>query len=271
MNKNLKLDRRWWSSETWIGLPFIGVPTLRSSKGRGRVANCRKVSRSKLASSDVLLRKNFYPRPGSKQRSCKFIRLPIRLPPLLVCPNLLTQTPDSQLFEGATEPLWPGWPQRTNPTHPDPIWTPFLTRFRPEFDPILTRNCPKRSELGQQAVGKYGRTVVRVYPAECGEQLGRGPLKIGSSKSLVLKSFWVERTFWDSSLPVSFTHWDTPALLTPPLPLPQVKFRSQSGQKSGISKPVVWGTCGLHSGFPWFSSIPWFPWFPRIQHSTPCL
>ena len=40
---------------------------------------------------------------------------------------------------------------------------------------------------------------------------------------------------------------------------------------SGISKPVVWGTRGLHPGFSWFSSFSWFPWFPRIQHSTPCL
>ena len=28
---------------------------------------------------------------------------------------------------------------------------------------------------------------------------------------------------------------------------------------SGISKPVVWGTRGLHPGFPWFSSFSWFP------------
>ena len=28
---------------------------------------------------------------------------------------------------------------------------------------------------------------------------------------------------------------------------------------SGLSKPVVWGTRGLHPGFPWFSSFPWFP------------
>ena len=57
-----------------------------------------------------------------------------------------------------------------------------------------------------------------MYPAECGEQLGTDPSKIGSSKSLVLKSFSVEGTLWDSSLPVSLTLWDTPALFTPPLP-----------------------------------------------------
>ena len=39
------------------------------------------------------------------------------------------------------------------------------------------------------AMGKYGCTEVRVYPAECGEQLRTDPSKIGSSKSLVLESF----------------------------------------------------------------------------------
>ena len=35
--------------------------------------------------------------------------------------------------------------------------------------------------------GKYRCRKVRVYPAECGEQLGRDPSKNGSSKSLVFK------------------------------------------------------------------------------------
>ena len=69
--------------------------------------------------------------------------------------------------------------------------------------------------------GKYGCTEVRVYPAECGEQLGTDPSKIGSSQSLVLKSFSGEGTLWDSSLPISLTLWDTRALFAPPLPLPQ--------------------------------------------------
>ena len=38
--------------------------------------------------------------------------------------------------------------------------------------------------------GKYGCTKVRVYSAECSEQLGRDPSKNGSSKSLVSKSFF---------------------------------------------------------------------------------
>ena len=45
---------------------------------------------------------------------------------------------------------------------------------------------------------------------------------------------------------VGCTLWDGPVPCTPVLP-------------SGISKPVVWGTHGLHSGFLWFSSLPWFP------------
>ena len=60
-----------------------------------------------------------------------------------------------------------------------------------------------------------------MHPAEGGEQLGRDPSKIGSSKSLVLKSFSGEGTVWESSLPVSLTLWDTPALFTTPRPLPQ--------------------------------------------------
>ena len=35
-----------------------------------------------------------------------------------------------------------------------------------------------------------------MYPAECGEQLGRDPSNIGSSKSLVLKSFSREGTLY---------------------------------------------------------------------------
>ena len=68
--------------------------------------------------------------------------------------------------------------------------------------------------------GKYGCSKVQVYPGECGEQLGRDSLKNGSSKSLVLKSFWTgEGTLWDSSLLFALTLWDTPVLCTPPLPL----------------------------------------------------
>ena len=67
-----------------------------------------------------------------------------------------------------------------------------------------------------------GHKKVRVYPEECGQQLGTDPSKNGSSKSLVLKSFSGERTLWDSSLPVSLTVWDTPVLCTPPLPLSQL-------------------------------------------------
>ena len=60
-----------------------------------------------------------------------------------------------------------------------------------------------------------------MYPAECSEQLGRDPSKIGSSKSLVLKGFSREGTLWDSSPLVTLTLWDTPVPCTPPLPLPQ--------------------------------------------------
>ena len=80
-----------------------------------------------------------------------------------------------------------------------------------------------------------------MYPAECGEQLGRVPSKIGSSKPLVLKSFFSgEGTLWDPSLPVSLsvTLWGTPALSTPPLPLPQSRFRGNSQSRSKVGPTV---------------------------------
>ena len=67
---------------------------------------------------------------------------------------------------------------------------------------------------GSTGVQRYGR-----IPWSAANNLGEIPKKSGSSKSLVLKSFWVERTFGDSSLLVSLTLWDTPVLFTPPLPL----------------------------------------------------
>ena len=36
----------------------------------------------------------------------------------------------------------------------------------------------------------------------------------------------------------------------------------------GISEPVLWGTRGLHPGFQWFSSSPWFPLGDRHDWTT---
>ena len=72
---------------------------------------------------------------------------------------------------------------------------------------------------GSTGVQRYGRVSRGVR-----QTTWERSLKNWSSKSLVLKSFWVERTFWDSSLLVSLTLWDTPVLFTPPLPLP-LEFR----------------------------------------------
>ena len=58
-----------------------------------------------------------------------------------------------------------------------------------------------------------------MYPAECGEQLGRDCSKFGSSKSFVLKSL-LGRAHIDSSPLVSLTLWDTLVLVTTPLPSP---------------------------------------------------
>ena len=54
-------------------------------------------------------------------------------------------------------------------------------------------------------------------------------LKIWELQISCFEEFWgVERTFWDSSLLVSLTLWDTPTLFTPPLPLPQVEGFARS-------------------------------------------
>ena len=72
------------------------------------------------------------------------------------------------------------------------------------------------------ATGKYRCGKVRVYPAECGEQLGKEiPKKKGAPNPLFLKSFSEERTLWDSSLPVILTLWDTSVLRAPALLLSQ--------------------------------------------------
>ena len=96
------------------------------------------------------------------------------------------------------------------------------------------------------ATAKYGCTEVRVYPAKCGEQLGKDPSKIGSSKSLVLKSSSVQGTHWDSSLLVSLTIWDTPVLCTPPLPLPSLIMQASWLYQFGLTKLQRQGwTCCL--------------------------
>ena len=87
------------------------------------------------------------------------------------------------------------------------------------------RRCPSTVSYAvpnlELATGKYGCTEVRVYHAECIQQLGRDPSKIGSSKSLVLKSFfWTGNTLGLLPL-VSLTFWDTPGLFAPPLSLPK--------------------------------------------------
>ena len=99
-----------------------------------------------------------------------------------------------------------------------------------------SRSIPECGGIAPRlATGKHGCTEARVYPAECGEQLGRDPSEIGSSKSLVLKRFWGEGTLWDSSLPVSITLWDTPALLRPPFSSPNQ--RHFPSQRSGVNFP----------------------------------
>ena len=89
------------------------------------------------------------------------------------------------------------------------------------------------------ATGKYGCTEVRVYPAECGEQIGRDPSKIGSSKSLVLKSFSWERDTL-GLVPASLPHTLGHALLfTPPLPLPQSNHTLRKHLQANVSEHKI--------------------------------
>ena len=74
----------------------------------------------------------------------------------------------SQPFGGATEPLRPDDPHPRS--HPDPIWTPFLTRFRPEVDLVVTSWGDLGSKLGQIQV-EIG--------SERGSKSGRGEFGVG--------------------------------------------------------------------------------------------
>ena len=71
------------------------------------------------------------------------------------------------------------------------------------------------------ATGSTGVQRYRCIPRSAANNLGEIPKNLGAPNLLFLKSFRVERTFWDSSLLVSLTLWDTPVLFTPPLPLPK--------------------------------------------------
>ena len=78
----------------------------------------------------------------------------------------------------------------------------------------IRKGCARRIAIISQRRawprGKYGCRKVRVYPAGCGEQLGRIPSKNGSSKFLFfLKSFSGEGTLWDSSLLVGVLRGNT--------------------------------------------------------------
>ena len=76
---------------------------------------------------------------------------------------------------------------------PIPTYPPAVPPQRADFGPFRVRFGPFRVRL--LVTGNYRCTEVRVYPAECGEQLGTDPSKIGSSKSLVFKEFsWGENT-----------------------------------------------------------------------------
>ena len=101
---------------------------------------------------------------------------------------------------------------------PKLVWSSLSSKKDLKTHPMI----PSKNLL---ATGKYGCRKVRVYPAECGEQLGRDPSKNGSSKSLVLKSSSGEGTlgFVPSSHPHSLGYACT---LYAPLPLSQTWLKN---------------------------------------------
>ena len=125
-------------------------------------------------------------------------------------------------------------------------------RFSPKKQGLEAHTSPNLGGENSTALRKtlFGHGEVRVYRGtgvSCGVRrtTWERSQKIGSSKSLVLKSFWVERTLWDSSLLVSLTLWDAPVLFTPPLPLPKTLqnkgFRTLRRLNfGGESSPEVW-------------------------------
>ena len=89
------------------------------------------------------------------------------------------------------------------------------------------------------ATGKYGCTEVQVYPVECGQQLGRDPSNFGSSKSLVLKSFFLGREHIGTRPCQSPSHFGIRLdFLGLHFPSPRFKAGPQKNTQYGISKPA---------------------------------
>ena len=149
---------------------------------------------------------------------------PKRLPSLDMTPTCAAET----FGEGGSSKVCeaPGPP--TGPLGPRVSWgvSPRVSRER---GCGVSKKCPRSRECSQSVQDTFGRGNVQVYR---GTGISRGvrrttwdrSLKNWELQSLVLKSFSGEGTLWDFSLPVSLTLWDTLALFTPPLPLPQHLF-----------------------------------------------
>ena len=97
------------------------------------------------------------------------------------------------------------------------------------------KNSPKRKFSGRISCGRPG--VIRLDAPD--QKLQAGPRNLGKI------GIWVRMSM-------------TRTRGRPRLQGGARKLR-QKHLFSGISKPVVWGTRGLHPGFPWFSSFSWFP------------
>ena len=90
---------------------------------------------------------------------------------------------ESQLFEELQSHSGLDDPHPQSPLTPTRFGPPSLTRFRPEFDPSLTPNRPKRSELGQIQVN---------IGSERGSKSGRGEWGLGVG---VIRPEWLCSSF----------------------------------------------------------------------------
>ena len=124
----------------------------------------------------------------------------------------------------------------------------FLQRSSGNTQTLQNGNNPKGLKKPEKILGvtlpqkeSVGHGEVRVYR---GTGVSRGVRRATWERSLKMwelqipcfEEFLWGGTLWDSSLPVSLTLWDTPALFTPPLPLPQVWQKSDEKSDRSVRK-----------------------------------
>ena len=113
--------------------------------------------------------------------------------------------------------------------------TPFLIKGLRTFTPLI-----KGAELKKRLFGHGEARVYRGTGVSCGVRRTTWDrsLKNWELQIPCFEEFSGEGTLWDSSLPVSLTLRDTPALYTPRLPLRKDYETSGFGQSTPLIKGV---------------------------------